>query len=149
MGLPVAIVIVLGAAAAGFAVVALVRRAVGSTLSNPTRGTPMAIVSGTSFTDLLAFLILAAFQTYSGAKTGAATEADAVLDMVRTASLFPASQRDQLRSDLTCYGRATVSHEWPAMGHGQSSPLVDNWIARYRAELEQLSVRSLRDQAAF
>jgi hypothetical protein len=35
------------------------------------------------------------------------------------------------------------------MRHGQSSPLVDHWIAAYRAEFERLTVRSLREQAAF
>jgi hypothetical protein len=98
---------------------------------------------------LLAFLILSGFQTYTGAKAGAASEADAVLDMARTAALFPASQRDQLRSDFICYGRAVVRQEWPAMRHGQSSPLVDYGIAALRAEFGRLTVRSLRDQAAF
>jgi hypothetical protein len=55
MALPIAALIVVGAVAAAFVAVALVRWAAGgSVLSNPTRGTPMAIVSGTSFTVLLA-----------------------------------------------------------------------------------------------
>jgi hypothetical protein len=150
MALPIAALIVLGAVATAFLAVALVRWAAdGSVVVNPTRGTPMAIVSGTSFTVLLAFLILSAFQNYNGAKAGAASEADAVLDMARAASLFPASQRDQLRSDLSCYGRAVVSQEWPAMRRGQSSPLVDDWIGAIRAEFGRLRVHTLRDQAAF
>jgi hypothetical protein len=109
----------------------------------------MAIVSGTSFTVLLAFLILSAFQNYNGAKAGAASEANAVLDMARDAALFPVAQRDRLRSDFVCYGRAVVNHEWPAMRDGASSPLVDDWIAEFRREFGQLRVSSLRDQAAF
>jgi hypothetical protein len=58
-----------------------------------------------------AFLILSASQTYTTAKTGAATEANAVLQMSRDADLFPASQSDQLRSDFTCYRRAVVDYE--------------------------------------
>jgi hypothetical protein len=146
--LPIAILIVLGAAAVGFAAVVLVRRT-GSVLSNPTRGTPMAIVVGTSFAVLLAFLILSAFQTYSSAKSGAASEANALLDMDRDALLFPASERDRLRSDFACYGRAVVNVEWPAMRQGNSSPLVDQWISTYRSALDGLTVRSLRAQAAF
>lgn len=109
----------------------------------------MPIVAGTSFAVLLAFLILSASQTYTTAKTGAATEANAVLQMSRDADLFPASQSDQLRSDFICYGRAVVNYEWPAMSHGQSSPLVDYWIGAYRAELSRLADRSPREQAAF
>jgi hypothetical protein len=149
VNIAVGVVIVLGAAAVGFAAVALVRRGGRSVLANPTRGTPMAIVAGTSNAVLLAFVILAAFQTYNGARTGAANEADAVLDMARTAALFPAAQRDRLRSDLVCYGRAVVNEEWPAMRHGRSSPLVDHWIASYRDEFGRLTVRSLRQQVAF
>src|SRR5436190_20795902 len=141
MGLPVAILIVLGAAALAFCAVALVRRT-GSVLSNPTRGTPMAIVVGTSFAVLLAFLILSAFQTYTGAKSGASSEANAVLDMSRTAALFPPSERDLLRSDLVCYGRAVITEEWPAMRGGRSSPLVDQWVGVYRGEFGRLTVRT-------
>lgn len=146
MSLWVAILIVLGSAAAAFIAVVLVRRIAG--LSNPTRGTPMAIVVGTSFAVLLAFLILAAFQTYTGAKSGAASEATAVLDMSRTAALFPPSQRDRLRSNLVCYGRAVVNKEWPAMRQGDSSALVDHWISQYRSTFGRLSVHSFSAQAA-
>jgi hypothetical protein len=92
---------------------------------------------------------LAAFQTYSGARTGASSEADALLDMARTAALFPPAQRDQLRSDFVCYGRAVVSVEWPAMRRGHRSLLVDHWVEAYRAEFGRLAVRSDRELAAF
>jgi hypothetical protein len=149
MSFLVAILIVLGAAAAAFAAVALIHRTGRPVLSNPTRGTPMAIVVGTSFAVLLAFLMLAAFQTYNGAKTGAGSEANAVLDMSRTAALFPSVERDRLRSDLVCYGRAVVNDEWPAMRDGRSSSIVDGWVAAYRGEFGGLPVRSLREQTAF
>jgi len=55
MSLLVATLIVLGAAKTAFAAVALVHQAGREVLSNPTRGTPMAIVVGTSFAVLLAF----------------------------------------------------------------------------------------------
>jgi Protein of unknown function (DUF4239) len=149
MNIAVGILIVLGAAALAFAVAALVRRCGRAPLANPTRGTPMAIVAGTSNAVLLAFVILAAFQTYNSARAGAATEANAVLDMARTAALFPAAQRERLRSDFVCYGRAVVNEEWPAMRNGHSSPLVEYWIGSYREEFGLLTVRSLREQAAF
>jgi hypothetical protein len=149
MSTAVGILIVFGAAALAFALVALVRRGGRPVLGNPTRGTPMAIVAGTSTAVLLAFVIVAAFQTYNSARAGAASEANAVLDMARTAALFPAAQRDRLRSDLVCYGRAVVDEEWPVMRSGHSSPLVDNWVSSYRAEFGRLTVRSLLQQAAF
>lgn len=150
MDLPIAILIVLGAgAAASLAYTVVHLRARGPLLADSGRGRPMVTVTGTLFTVVLAFVILAAFETYDGARSGAATEANAVLDMARTAALFPPAQRNALRSDLACYGRAVVDEEWPAMRDGRSSPLVDNWISAYRAEFGRLSVRSLREQAAF
>ena len=97
-------------------------------------------MTGTLFAVVLAFVILAAFQTYNGAKMGAQSEASAVLDMDRTAVLFPPAQRDQLSADLVCYGRAVVEEEWPAMRNGHSSSLVDYWVEAYRAEFERLDL---------
>jgi hypothetical protein len=128
----------------------LVRRSVrGPLLADPTRGTSIATVGGTSFAVLLAFVIFAGFQTYNGAKTGAESEATAVLDMARTAALFPAAQRDELRGDLACYARAVIDQEWPAMRQGRSSPVVDGWIGAYRALFGRLDLRSTREQLAF
>src|SRR5262245_22208705 len=104
----------------------------------------MILVTGTLFAVVLAFVILSAVQTYNGAKAGAQSEAAAVVDMARTASFFPPAQRDGLRADLTCYGRAVVEQEWPAMENERSSPLVDRWVAAYRARFERLELRSPR-----
>jgi hypothetical protein len=91
MDLPLAVLIVVAAAAAGALMIALIRtRASGPLVVESTRGTPMTTVAGTSFAGLLAFVISSAFQTYNGAKTGAGSEAEAVLDMARNAAFFPA-----------------------------------------------------------
>jgi len=150
MSLPVAVLIVLGAAAlAGLAFVLLDRTSAKPLVPEAARGGPTLIVAGTMFAVLLAFVTLAAFQTYNGAKTGAASEADAVLDMARTAALFPPPQRDQLRADFVCYGRAVVREEWPAMRAGRPSPLVEHWIGAYRALFGRLALNSPREQLGF
>lgn len=150
MDVPVAILITLGAAAVAALLFALVhRRAGGPLLIDSGRGRPMVTVTGTLFTVVLAFVILAAFGTYDGARAGAASEADSVLEMARTAALYPAPQRDRLRADFICYGRAVVSEEWPAMAHGRSDPLVDYWVGAYRAEFGRISLRSPRERLAF
>ena len=150
MSLPLAALIVLGAAAlAGLAFVFLDRAAAKPFVPEAARSGPTLIVSGALFAVVLAFVTLAAFQTYNGAKAGAQTEAAALLDMARTAALFPPSQRDQLRADFICYGRAVVYQEWPAMGNGHSSPSVDYWIGAYRAAFGRLDLRSPREQLSF
>jgi len=109
----------------------------------------MLTLVGTAFAVLLAFITLAAFQTYNGAKSGAASEAAAVLEMFRTAEFFPKAQGDELRSDLVCYGRAAINDEWPAMADGERSPLVDHWIASYRSLFSRLDIDSARARVGF
>src|SRR4030088_235362 len=109
MNLALALAVVVAAAAAALLLVALIRGAADGPLPvEPPRGTPMMTIVGTAFAVLLAFVTLAAFQTYNGAKRGAASEAVAVLEMFRTAALFPAKHRDVLRADFTCYAWAVA-----------------------------------------
>jgi hypothetical protein len=146
----VALLIVLGAGAAAALALGLVaRRAPAALMADSGRGRPVITVTGTLVAVVLAFVILAAFQTFNGAKDGAQIEASAVLDMSRTAALFPPAQRDELRGDFVCYGRAVVKQEWPAMRHGRSGPLVDRWIGAYQATLAHLDLHSPRQRLAF
>jgi hypothetical protein len=135
--------IVAGAAAVAVLLMAALRRRLAAPLLNePGRATPMMTFIGTAFAVLLAFITLAAFQTYNGAKTGAATEAGALLDMFKSAGFFPASERDELRGDFVCYGHAVIHHEWPAMRRGERAQLVDAWISAYRTVFQRLPLRS-------
>lgn len=150
MSLLVAVAIVLLVALAAVLLLAWIRRrAGGPVLAEPGRGTPTAALAGTAFAVLLALITLAAFQTYNGAKNGAETEGVAVIELFRTAALFPDAQRDDLRGDFVCYGRAVVSQEWPTMEHGDSSPLVDGWIYAYRRLFSRLDVGSARERLGF
>ena len=150
MDLFLASLVVFGAAGLAALVFALVHRiAEGPLLADSGRGRPMIQVTGTLFAVVLAFVILAAFQTYNGAKAGAQSEASAVLDMARTALFFPTAQRSQLRGDFVCYGRAVVEREWPAMRNGQSSSLVDYWVGAYRTEFGRLDLHSARERFGF
>jgi hypothetical protein len=147
MNIPVVVLIVVGAAAVAALVSALVHRTAKEPLyADSGRGRSMITVTGTLFAVVLAFVIFAGFQTYDGARTGAQSEAAAVLDMARTAALFSPTARDQVRSDLVCYGRAVVSQEWPAMRHGQTSPVVEHWVGAYRGVVGQMDLSSPREQ---
>jgi Protein of unknown function (DUF4239) len=149
VNLLVAVLIVVVAAVVAGAAFALVHRiSRRSLLSDSGRGRPMIQVTGTLFAVVLAFVILAAFQTYNGARAGAQSEAVAILDMTRTAALFPPAERDRLRADFVCYGRAVVDEEWPAMRRGHSSPLVDHWVNAYLATFGGLALASPRQQLA-
>jgi multisubunit Na+/H+ antiporter MnhB subunit len=135
--------IVVGAAAVAVLLMAAARRRLAAPLANePARVATMMAFVGTAFAVLLAFITLAAFQTYNGAKAGAATEAVALFDMFKSAGFFPASERDDLRGDFVCYVRPVIDQEWPAMRRGERALQVDAWISAYRTVFQQLTLRS-------
>jgi hypothetical protein len=150
MSLPVALAVVLLAVAAAVGVLLAVhRRMQAPLLADPGRGSPTISLVGTAFAVLLAFLTVAAFGTYNGAKAGAEAEAVSILEQSRSAALFPDDDRDLLRADLVCYGRAVAEHEWVTMRDGERSEYVDQWVGEYGEALGTLSLATARERLAY
>jgi hypothetical protein len=116
-------------------------------LADTTRGAGVYGVVGTSFAVLLAFVVLIAFQSYTDAKEGAAHEAEAALELFRTAEFFP--ERTDVQGELVCYGRSAIHTDWPAMRERERSPVTDRWALRLQNSYEGLRVETLKEQAAF
>src|SRR3954469_24905605 len=72
------------------------------------RGAGIFAFLGTAFAVILAFVVLAAFQSFNDAKAGAEQEATAVVQLSRTAEFFPPAQKDPIEGVLVCYGRAVI-----------------------------------------
>lgn len=106
----------------------------------------MIMMVSTAFAVMLAFITIAAFQTYNGAKAGGRAEAVAVLEMSRSAGLLPPQDRDAVRADLACYARAVVNIEWETMRDGRRSDVVEHWIDAYRGTFNQLDVSAPRSE---
>jgi len=117
-------------------------------LADTTRGAGVYGVVGTSFAVLLAFVVLIAFQSYGEAREGAEQEADAVLELFRSADFFPA-ERAEIQQDLLCYGRAVVHHDWPAMSKQRRSRTVDHWSLALQDAYRALPVPTLKKEAVF
>lgn len=81
-------------------------------------------VAGTSFAVILAFVFLLTFQSFDRARTDSSAEAEATSAMFHTAEYLPAATRDDIQAQLLCYARGVIALEWPAMKHGDSSPVV-------------------------
>ena len=143
------VIVVLAVAVAVGALLIVHRRLKAPLLTDPGRGSPAISLVGTAFAVLLAFLTVAAFGTYNGAKAGAEAEAVSVLELSRTAALFPAAERDALRADLVCYGRAVAEHEWLTMRDGERSEHADHWVGEFGAALETLSLVTARERLAY
>ena len=105
-------------------------------------------VAGTAYAVLLAFVFLLAFQSYNAARTSAEQEAIAITSLYHDADSFPQPAQTLLHGELTCYGRAVVAAEWPAMEAGHSSPLVQNWIDRLDATYDASKPTTPKEQSA-
>jgi hypothetical protein len=113
------------------------------------RGAGIFTFLGTAFAVILAFVVLAAFQSFNDAKSGAEQEATTVLELSRTAEFFPPEDRDPIEAVLICYGRAVIHDEWPALKDGRRSPLVQTWVNGFQSDLKQLDPRTESQKAAF
>ena len=98
---------------------------------------------------LLGFVVLLAFDSYSHAKSTAATEATAVADSFQTASLFPAAERDDLEGALVCYARAVIHQGWPAMTRAEPSSGVEVWTYRLERVADTLHLQGTKQDDAF
>ena len=105
---------------------------------------------GTAFAVLLAFVTVQAYDNYNDAKSGAETEAQAVLELARTVEAFNPEAHARLEGLLVCYGRAVIYHGWPDMRNEQEgSPIVNHWGAEFRTATLDAEPRSFVQRASF
>jgi hypothetical protein len=104
---------------------------------------------GIAFAVLLAFVVIEAYDSYNEARKGAETEAEAVLQLSRTAEAFGPESQTHLEAMLVCYGRAVIHDAWPAMAEGESSPLVNDWGTEFRRATLELRARTFIQRASF
>jgi hypothetical protein len=104
---------------------------------------------GVAYAVLLAFVVIQAYTSYNDAKSGAETEAEAVLQLSRTAEAFAPDQLHRLEGVLVCYGRAVIHDAWPSMEEGQDSSLVNHWGTRFRQVALQTRANSFVQRASF
>lgn len=142
-------VLLAGAAAAG--AMLAVRRIAPARGLHADAGTSASVftVLGTTFAVILAFVILLALQSYDNARQTAGKEAVAVTQMFRTSALLPEPAASTLPGQLACYGRAVASDEWPLMGRGGESALVQYWLDEMGLAVAAVSPRDGRETVAY
>ena len=90
-----------------------------------------AATIGVFFAVLLAFIAVAAWESFSKAGDTAAIEASLAGDLARDATTFPEPLRTKLLDDMRDYVEIVLEKEWPAMADGREfgdegwRPLVD------------------------
>jgi hypothetical protein len=95
---------------------------------------------GTGLAVLLAFLIVATFDSYDTARKATGTEAVAVQQQFAIASYLDQPYADRLRGDALCYGRAVIDDSWPSMARGVEGNLAQYWVDRTDADMQATPV---------
>lgn len=113
------------------------------------RGAGVFAFLGTAFAVLLAFVVLEAFGSFNDGRTGAESEATALVELSRNSEFFSRADREPFAGRLICYARAVIDDEWPAMSDGERSELVQNWVEDMGRALRQVEVHTPTQEAAF
>jgi Protein of unknown function (DUF4239) len=77
---------------------------------------------------LVAFLIVATFDSYHSGREAVGEEAVAVQQEYAMSSFFDEEFINRLHGEVICYTRAVVEDEWPAMQRGEESAVVQGWV---------------------
>src|SRR5438034_9183060 len=114
MSIPLALVVIVVAAALGIAAILLVRRHApdGSHFNDGDRAAGVFGVLATGYAVLLGFVVFLAFTSYDNARTGAEQEARVVAQQIETAGFFQQPARTTLTEQLVCYARSVAGVQW-------------------------------------
>jgi hypothetical protein len=146
-----ALVIVVGCAAAAITALLLVRRNApeGSYFADGDRAAGVFGVLATGFAVLLGLVVVLAFTSYDDSRAGAETEAITVAQQYEVAHLLPPEGGRELASELICYGRYVVHQEWPRMEDGTQTDAPNEWgIALFRT-LRQVEPATASQETAY
>jgi Protein of unknown function (DUF4239) len=113
------------------------------------KGTGVFTFIGTAFAVLLAFVVLEAFASFNDARSGAESEATAVVELSRNSEFFADADRERFAGTLICYARAVISSEWPAMKRSERSQLVQGWVEDMGRAHRQIEARTPTQESAF
>jgi hypothetical protein len=146
-----ALLVIAVAVAVAVAAMLLVRRRApdGSYFSDGDRASGVFGVLATGFALLLGLIVFLAFTSYDESKTGAESEALAVVQQFETAQFLPAAARERLGGELICYGRSVVGQEWPRLETGTESGAVNPWALALFRTMQAVEPATAAEQSAY
>ena len=145
------VVIIAAAVAVAVAAMLLVRRRApdGSYFNDGDCASGVFGVLATGFALLLGLIVFLAFTSYDDSKTGAESEALAVVQQFETAQFLPDVARGKLSGELICYGRSVVGQEWPRMQAGSESGAVNPWALALFRTMKTVQPTAATEQSAY
>ena len=84
---------------------------------------------GVIYAVLMAFVVIAVWETYAKAEDVVAAEAASLVSLYRDANAFPEPQRQELQEALRRYARAVIDDEWATMRQGKPSPKTEQALS--------------------
>jgi Protein of unknown function (DUF4239) len=129
----------------------LVRRRApeGSYFADGDRASGVFGVLATGFAIFAGFVIFLAFTTYDDARSGAESEALAVMQQYETAQFLPPAIRERATGELVCYGRHVVGQEWPRMERGALDHTINPWAVALFRSLRVAQPETPSEQSAY
>src|SRR3954452_19946717 len=149
MRLLLGLVVLLVADAIAIAAMLFVRRRApeGSFFTDGDRASGVFGVLATAFSIFAGFVIYLAFTSYDQSRSGAESEALAVVQQYETAQFLPANVRPRVAGELVCYGRSVISSEWPAMRKGNIDDTLIPWAVALFRSLKQADPKTAPEQS--
>jgi hypothetical protein len=91
---------------------------------------PLFLTAGTLYAVLLAFLVIAVWETYTAAKDNVAEEASTLATMYRQTAGMPTDEQRKMRAVLREYAEAVIKDEWSIQAQtGGASPKARHSVA--------------------
>jgi hypothetical protein len=105
--------------------------------------------AGTGLAVLLAFIIVATFDSYQTGRDATGREAVATQQLYAMAGYFDDPLQTELKGETVCYARAVIHDGWPAMQNGGEGTVVQVWVDQMDATMQdQVVTDPLQIEAA-
>ena len=109
---------------------------------------PIYATAGVIYAVLLAFVVIAVWEQFTGAEDNVSSEASSLTTLYRETAAMPPSEQRALRRLLRSYTEAVTRTEWAAMRHGGTSAVArEDLIELYAVVGNAPAANSSLDQA--
>ena len=108
---------------------------------------PIYATAGVIYAVLLAFVVIAVWEQFTGAEDNVSSEASSLTTLYRETAAMPPSEQHAVRRLLRSYTEAVSRTEWKEMRHGGTSPVAREDLIELYAVVGNAPANSSLDQA--
>jgi hypothetical protein len=106
-------------------------------------------VLGVVYAVLMAFVVIAVWESFVAAENTAEREASELADIFRLAHQVPDPEGRQLQELARSYAQVVVDEEWALMGQGRTSPRAWDLLDEMSISMSNVEVRTGAQQAVY